>query len=154
MNNMPWDINLQLEVKKEKNIPTLKQFKLWCNQTLTGRVKTAEVTLRIVPEYEMISLNNTWRGKNKPTNVLSFPLHLDEELLIGDIVICKNVVEKEALEQNKSVESHWAHMVIHGLLHILGFDHEKNDEAEIMEAEEILILKNLGFPNPYQEGGP
>ncbi|HSW92799.1 MAG TPA: rRNA maturation RNase YbeY [Gammaproteobacteria bacterium] len=137
-------------------LPTTPTFKRWVKTVLKNKMPSAELTIRIVDKNEMTELNSTYRKKNKPTNVLSFPFdrpdHLDDELpILGDIVICAEVIEEEANQQQKSVESHWAHMVVHGTLHLLGYDHEKNDDAEIMEAEEIRFLSLLGYDNPYSD---
>lgn len=118
-----------------------------------------ELTIRFVDEDESQALNRDYRGKDKPTNVLSFPyenppglVDLGEELpYLGDLVICYQVVEREAQEQVKSLQAHWAHMVVHGCLHLQGMDHIEDDEAEEMEALEIEILKGLGFDSPYDE---
>lgn len=112
----------------------------------------AEVSLYIVDENEGQELNQQYREKNYPTNVLSFPADLPEELnlpLLGDLVVCAPVVEREAVEQNKPLAAHWAHMLVHGTLHLLGFDHIDDDEAEAMEALETRILTSLGFDAPY-----
>lgn len=112
----------------------------------------AEVSLYIVDEDEGQSLNQQYRAKDYPTNVLSFPADLPEELnlpLLGDLVVCAPVVEREALEQQKTLTAHWAHMLVHGTLHLLGFDHIDDDEAEAMEALETRILTSLGFDAPY-----
>jgi len=135
-------------------VPASRELRLWAKQTLEENIPSAELTIRIVNEDEMITLNNTYRNKNQTTNVLSFPFDMPAENdldlpLLGDIVICADVVEHEARAQNKMLNAHWAHMVVHGTLHLLGFDHEKNSDAEVMEAREILILKKLGFSNPY-----
>jgi probable rRNA maturation factor len=114
----------------------------------------AEVAIRIVDEAESAELNATYRHKAGPTNVLSFPFEVPEGVpneLLGDLVICAPVVEREAREQGKAPEAHWAHMVVHGMLHLQGYDHIENSEAEAMEAEEIVILAKLGFPNPYED---
>lgn len=135
--------------------PTTKQLKYWAKETLLLKSPHAEVTIRIVDPKEMITLNHTYRHKNKVTNVLSFPFEMPEGVelpisILGDIVICAEVIEQEALEQAKELNAHWAHMVVHGILHLLGYDHEEDEQAELMEAEEIIILKKLGFNNPYQ----
>jgi probable rRNA maturation factor len=135
--------------------PTTAKFKRWATTSLKEKMPAAELTIRIVDKDEMTELNSTYRQKNKPTNVLSFPFDMPEELeeetpLLGDIVICAEVIDEEAIAQEKSVEAHWAHMVVHGVLHLLGYDHEQDQEAEVMEAEEIKILHLLGFKNPYQ----
>lgn len=112
----------------------------------------AELSVRIVDEDESQALNLQYRGKDKPTNVLSFPCELPDGVelpLLGDLVICAQVVAKEALEQGKVLHAHWAHMVVHGTLHLLGYDHIEDGEAEEMEAIEIQVLLELGYPNPY-----
>ena len=110
------------------------------------------MTVRIVDETESQQLNFDYREKDKPTNVLSFPFQCPPGIelpLLGDLVICAGVVAQEATEQNKSLDAHWAHMVVHGSLHLLGFDHINDDDAAQMEAEEVTILQQLGFTNPY-----
>ena len=117
----------------------------------------AGVALRIVDAGESASLNQTYRHKSGPTNVLSFPCEAPEGVpneWLGDLVICGPVVEEEAREQHKSIEAHWAHMVVHGMLHLRGYDHLDEAEAEAMEAKEIAILDRLGYPNPYEEALP
>ena len=111
-------------------------------------VKNAEITIRIVDNDESQNLNNIYRKKKYPTNVLSFLVD-DEVHLIGDIVLCAPVIEKEALEQSKKLEAHYAHLIIHGALHLYGYDHENKKDADIMEAKEIKILTGLGYKNPY-----
>jgi probable rRNA maturation factor len=110
--------------------------------------KNAEITIRIVDNDESINLNNIYRKKKSPTNVLSFLVD-DEVSLIGDIVLCAPVIQKEALEQSKKLEAHYAHLIIHGALHLYGYDHENKKDADIMEAKEIKILTKLGYKNPY-----
>ena len=103
-------------------------------------------------EKESTELNETYRLKSGPTNILSFPVEIPEEIelnLLGDLVICAPVLEKEALEQNKALLNHWAHIVIHGVLHLMGYDHIEDDEAELMEGKEITLLSHLGIKNPY-----
>lgn len=103
-------------------------------------------------EAESRDLNNTYRGKDKPTNVLSFPFEAPPEVelpLLGDLIICRQVVEREAAEQEKTVEEHWAHMVVHGSLHLLGYDHIEDSEAEEMEALETEIMQSMGYADPY-----
>lgn len=136
------------------NLPTRAQFRRWVAAALADRRDAAEVSLRIVDEEEGASLNRTWRHKDYPTNVLSFPAHLPAELkspLLGDLVICAPVVVREAAEQGKSPEAHWAHLVVHGTLHLLGYDHENDMDAAQMEALETAILAGLGYPDPYRE---
>ena len=112
-----------------------------------------ELTVRFVDIKESQSLNNAYRGKDKPTNVLSFPSELPdfiESPLLGDLVICHAVVSQEALEQNKAINAHYQHLIIHGVLHLLGFDHIKAADADVMEVHEISILDKLGIDDPYQ----
>ncbi|SFV68212.1 Metal-dependent hydrolase YbeY, involved in rRNA and/or ribosome maturation and assembly [hydrothermal vent metagenome] len=125
----------------------------WVETVLINRNKqNSEITLRFVDIVEIQQLNHTYRNKNQPTNVLSFPSDLPSEIksnFLGDIVICNEVVIKEAKQQQKTNEAHFAHMIIHGVLHLLGFDHIKEAEAEEMENLEIELLKQLNFQNPY-----
>ena len=126
-------------------IPTANQFRKWAKAAT--RIDT-EVTIRIVDEEEGRILNSTYRGKDYPTNVLTFPL-TEEPHLMGDIVICAPVVEAEARAQNKTLEAHYAHLTVHGVLHLHGYDHETEPQAELMEAIEIQIITKLGYANPY-----
>lgn len=138
-----------------QRIPDAGLLESWISAALRSqRLEEAEVSLYIVDEDESQELNAQYRGKDKPTNVLSFPADIPEEVgipLLGDLVVCAPVVEREASEQSKSLEAHWAHMLVHGCLHLLGFDHVLDDEAEAMEALETEIITGLGFPAPYQE---
>lgn len=112
-----------------------------------------ELSLRIVDSEEMQSINSSFRDKDKPTNVLSFPAELPSDVdlpLLGDIVVCAPIVEKEAKSQNKPIEAHWDHMLIHGLLHLMGYDHEVEEQALTMEALEERALANLGWDSPYE----
>ena len=149
-------ITIQYAADK-KLAPVKKLLCLWAEQALAIHPGNHEVTIRIVDIAEMSQLNETYRHKSGPTNVLSFPADIpaavaEENPLLGDIAICADVVIKEADEQQKPVQSHWAHMVIHGIFHLLGYNHEQDDEATIMEALEIKVLKKLGFANPYLNG--
>lgn len=135
--------------------PPTAALKRFATTALTGRKKNAELTIRVVDESEMLQLNSTYRHKNKSTNVLSFPFEMPEGIpldvpILGDIVVCAAVVNHEAVVQHKSAEAHWAHMIVHGTLHLLGYDHEIDVEAEVMENLEIEILRSLNFSNPYQ----
>ncbi len=133
-------------------LPSDEQFEIWVEAALQQRMGEAELSVRIVDEDESQALTLQYRGKNKPTNVLSFPCELPDGVelpLLGDLVICAQVVAKEALEQGKLLHAHWAHMVVHGTLHLLGYDHIEDGEAEEMEAIEIQVLLELGYPNPY-----
>jgi probable rRNA maturation factor len=147
--------DLELDIQNasgDATIPSDDEFKTWISAALAGEREQAEVSLRIVDSAEITELNHQYRGNNYATNVLSFPADLPEELglfLLGDIVICAEVVAREALEQHKTIDAHWAHMVVHGTLHLLGYDHIDDDDAEIMESREIEILNQLDFSNPY-----
>ncbi|OCG24233.1 rRNA maturation RNase YbeY [Gilliamella sp. wkB108] len=146
-------LDLQIATQNCDNLPNEPQIMQWLEVILPQFMDNAEITIRIVDEQESQQLNNTYRHKNKPTNVLSFPFESPIEIevpLLGDLIICKQVVEAEAKEQNKSLTSHWAHMIVHGCLHLLGYDHILDEEAEEMENIEIDIMKQLGFDNPYQ----
>ena len=121
-----------------------KKCTLWLSQIVKAETT---LTIRIVDEAESQSLNNQYRKKNEPTNVLSFLIN--DNPLLGDIILCHSVIKKEALAQKKSIDDHYAHLVIHGYLHLIGFDHTKNDDALTMENKEIAVLKKLGIKNPY-----
>ncbi|PLX62881.1 rRNA maturation RNase YbeY [Sedimenticola selenatireducens] len=149
-------MNLQLEVQRvveDDGIPGAMQFQSWAEAALNGRLDQAELLVRIVDREESRQLNREYRGKDKPTNVLSFPFEAPavvESDLLGDLVICAPVVTEEALAQDKLPQAHWAHLLVHGVLHLLGFDHINEQEAEVMEGLEVEILESLGFPDPYQ----
>lgn len=124
----------------------------WVSAVIGSKSGDTELSVRIVDEPEGKALNETYRGASGPTNVLSFPFESDIPKplpLIGDIVICAPVVTREAQQQNKDINAHWAHMIIHGVLHLLGYDHERDSDAAIMETLETEILQKLGFPHPY-----
>lgn len=140
------DFSLQL-ASQAADIPSASQFRRWVRAAL--RVETS-LAIRVVDEEEGRQLNASYRGKDYATNVLTFPL-TEEPLLMGDIVICAPVVAREAMEQGKSLLAHYAHMTVHGVLHLHGYDHEVDAQADLMEAMEIAILHKLGFANPYAE---
>ncbi|MDP2506317.1 rRNA maturation RNase YbeY [Oceanobacter sp. 3_MG-2023] len=140
-------------------LPTEAQFLQWVTAALTDRspYDEPELTIRLCGAEESQQLNHEYRGKDSPTNVLSFPFEAPPQVpipLLGDLVICVQIVTREAHEQGKSDEAHWAHMVIHGCLHLLGYDHINDDEAEEMEALERCLLAQLNFPDPYQDEAP
>jgi probable rRNA maturation factor len=141
------------EGKDKQNLPSQEDFQSWVEAALTQYEKPFELTVRLVTNEESRQLNYQYRGKDKPTNVLSFPFEVPEGIeldLLGDLIICVPVVEQEALEQKKALIAHWAHMVVHGCLHLLGYDHIEDDEADEMEALETKIITALGFPAPYE----
>ena len=153
---MSFFIDIQNELP---TIPfSMDQLQGWTKLALETKVQDAELTIRFIKSDEMTRLNNQYRHKNNPTNVLSFPSELPNEILaqleipfIGDIIICPEVLLQESIDQNKDLEFHWAHIVIHGVLHLLGYDHIDETDAHIMQNLEIQILEKLNFPNPYEQ---
>ena len=132
--------------------PSPKEIKYWISAALNGRKTAAIVSVRIVDQPEITELNKTYRQKDKPTNILSFPCLLPDAIrgdLLGDLVICAPVIEAEAVAQGKTWQSHWAHMLVHGTLHLLGYDHEEETMAQEMESLEATIMQALGFADPY-----
>ncbi|NQZ80998.1 MAG: rRNA maturation RNase YbeY [Colwellia sp.] len=150
---MTIELDLQIACNAD-NLPSIEQFQLWVDTALSSYNKDFELTIRLVDIKESQSLNYQYRHKDKPTNVLSFPFEVPEGIdlnLLGDLVICTDVVSLEATQQNKTLIAHWSHMVIHGCLHLLGYDHIDDDDARVMETLEIKLLSNLKITNPYQE---
>jgi probable rRNA maturation factor len=148
------DLDLQI-ASVAADLPSEADFLRWASAALAGR-DGAELTVRIVDEAESAELNGAYRHKQGPTNVLSFPFAAPPGVtlpLLGDIVICAPVVAREAREQDKAPTAHWAHMVVHGCLHLLGYDHLVEEEAQRMESLETNILSGLGYPDPYQTYG-
>lgn len=179
------DLQIAEDLGNLEFVPVQQDFEKWAGAALSKQNNDSELTIRIVSEEEISELNQTYRAKSGPTNVLSFPFEMpdfgfdvhgstnfagagkrrsyDEELgesqldefekmdipLLGDLVICAAVVNREALEQKKPFDAHWAHMVIHGVLHLLGYDHIQKIEAEAMETLEITLLSELGYSTPY-----
>lgn len=141
------------------DVPPAAHIEQWVKQVLInqlGDARLPEISIQVVNEQTISELNETYRHKSGPTNVLSFPFEappgLPEEeakTLLGDIVICAQIVKNEALQQHKDLQSHWAHMVVHGVLHLLGYDHLNDEDAEHMENLEVQLLQTLAFPNPY-----
>ena len=149
-------IELDLQLATEaSDLPAEVQLRHWVELALRQRTADSELTIRLVDAEEGQELNRTYRHKDYATNVLSFPAEVPEGLLdiplLGDLVICVPVVEREAREQKKALEAHWAHLVIHGCLHLLGYDHIDDEEAEEMEGLERQLLAELGYPDPYRD---
>ena len=138
------NLSVQYACNRE-GLPLRADFVRWARAALVGG---GEVTIRLVEPDEGQTLNKEYRGKDYATNVLSFPYD-SEPLVMGDLVICPSVVAREAAEQNKALDAHYAHLTVHGMLHLQGWDHENDDEAQEMEDEEREILAALGYPDPY-----
>ncbi|MEN4903572.1 rRNA maturation RNase YbeY [Luteimonas sp. TWI1416] len=143
-----------------KGIPSAASFRRWASAALDGRIRDADLAIRVVDEDEGRALNRHYRGKDYATNVLSFPAELPEGLpegvrlpLLGDLVICAPVVAREADEQRKRPNDHYAHLTVHGVLHLLGWDHENDKDAEAMEQLEREVLASLGIDDPYRLPG-
>ncbi len=152
---MTLEVDVQIACD-EDDLPGPVDLRVWARAAVGALGKDAELTIRIVDEAESTRLNSRYRNKDGATNVLSFPFDAPAGVdvpLLGDIVVCAPVVRREADQQSKSVNSHWAHMVVHGALHLLGFDHEQARDADEMEAKETRILADLGFDNPYESRG-
>lgn len=147
-------MTLEIDIQNDDDlagVPETVLFSTWVEAALQKQFDTLEQTIRIVDKVECRTLNAQYRGKDTPTNVLSFPSetqHLDYQYL-GDLVICAPIVAEEADAQGKTVNAHWAHLVVHGMLHLQGLDHENEVDADKMEALEIKILSTLGYGNPY-----
>ena len=150
---MQQDIYLDVSINSaSKLIPSNDLLNKWFAEIIQSKRKTAEAYLLIVDEGESKLLNQRWRNKNQPTNILSFPAEIPKEVnspVIGDLVACAPIIELEAKKQGKSLEAHWAHMIIHGGLHLLGYDHILDKDATEMEGLEINALSELGYGNPY-----
>ncbi|MFN2308815.1 MAG: rRNA maturation RNase YbeY [Gammaproteobacteria bacterium] len=151
----PPPLRLFLDVQRvsaASDLPTDAQLRGWSRAALADAGGTHALTLRLVDAPESAALNQDYRRKQGPTNVLSFPYEAPPgyaRRLLGDLVICADVVRREAQEQGKSLSAHWAHMVVHGVLHLRGYDHMMAAEAAEMESLETEILARLGFPDPY-----
>jgi len=147
-------VSVDLEdVSGAADVPSAAQFRRWAEAAFAGRRAAAELSIRVVDEREGAELNSRYRGKDYATNVLSFPAELPAGVplpMAGDLVICASVVTREADSQGKPAEAHWAHLTVHGCLHLIGYDHEDDAQAAVMEPLETAILAGLGFPDPYQ----
>ncbi len=146
-------LDLQL-VSESKNLPSQDQFQYWVDSVLKDDSQDSEIVIRVVDEDEMTQFNEQYRNKTGSTNILSFPFDAPDAVesdLLGDLLVCAAVVEREAQQQDKILEHHWAHMIVHGVLHLLGYDHIDDQDAEEMEALEVKILKTIKINNPYEE---
>ena len=143
----------EAELKDSEEPPSLESLSSWASNAYSAIADTpTEVTLRLVGKDEIVALNRDYRQQNKTTNVLSFPFQIDKDIdisLLGDVVICHSVILDESKQQSKTSEAHYAHMVTHGILHLCGYDHQNETDAEQMELLEISILADQGFANPY-----
>ena len=146
MKNASNRLNLSVQYAcNREGLPLRADFVRWARAALVGG---GEIAIRLVDADEGQELNNEYRGKDYATNVLSFPYDT-EPVVLGDLVICPSVVAREATEQNKPLAAHYAHLTVHGMLHLQGWDHEEDDAAQAMEDEERKILAALGYPDPY-----
>ncbi|MBD9354925.1 rRNA maturation RNase YbeY [Methylomonas albis] len=149
---------IDMQIATSAPHPELEQFQQWVDAALAVFEDGAdcELVIRLVDDVESAELNQQYRHKSGPTNILSFPFEAPDGIemdLLGDLVICAPLIGLEAVQQNKLPEQHWAHITIHGVLHLLGYDHIEDQDAEQMEALEIEILSKLGVANPYMEDG-
>lgn len=146
-------IELELQIASDaQTLPHPSQFKEWVSRTLANRYDDLELTIRIVDEEEMVNLNESFRNKSGPTNVLSFPGEVNPNFgmhSLGDVVVCAPVVQREAEEAGITMLEHWAHMIVHGTLHLIGYDHVDPKDAQVMETLETKILTDLGYEAPY-----
>ncbi|MBI3146023.1 MAG: rRNA maturation RNase YbeY [Pseudogulbenkiania sp.] len=147
-------LELTLDIRTASaNLPPATELQRWARAALQPPVRAAQVSLLLVEDEEGRTLNRDYRGKDYATNVLSFALNEGEAVegmpLFGDLVLCVPVVEREAAEQDVPLAAHYAHLTVHGMLHLQGYDHEQDDEADVMEALETVILAKLGYPDPY-----
>ncbi len=152
---MTLEVDVQI-ASEDDDLPDPAELRAWADAAAMNLCDDAEITIRIVDEAESARLNETYREKSGATNVLSFPFEAPPGVtlsLLGDIVICAPVVRREAHAQSKSLSAHWAHMVVHGVLHLLGHDHQTRAGADDMETKETRILSALGFDNPYDSRG-
>ena len=146
------EIEIQVAAQSEE-LPSADQLQRWVDAALADYGSDTELVVRIVEKEESSNLNEQYRHKQGPTNILSFPFEVPDGIhlnLLGDLVICAPVVAEEARAQDKPLENHWAHIVVHGILHLLGYDHIDEVDAEEMESKEVAILAQLNISNPYE----
>jgi probable rRNA maturation factor len=147
-------VTVQVELRKHVKswAPSRSAIASWTDAALGRRAAGREMNVSVVGPTAIRKLNSRYRGRKHPTNVLSFPAAPMPGAPLGDLVICPQILRAEAQEQNKSLRAHWAHLVVHGALHLVGYDHERDTDARRMERREIAVLRRLGFPNPYRLG--
>ncbi|MFM7397248.1 MAG: rRNA maturation RNase YbeY [Gammaproteobacteria bacterium] len=155
MNRTPRHLLIEIRSNVRRGVPSNLRLSKWARAAAGSRGRNAEVALRVVGAAEGRRLNLLWRGRDYPTNVLSFPAPSGTRggraaRSLGDIVICAPIVVREARQQDKDVDHHWAHLVVHGVLHLLGYDHEREHDAERMERRERRVLAEFGIPDPYR----
>lgn len=151
-------MNYHIDIQQGSNylVPVSdEQLTNWGVLALSQAKEAAEITIRLVDVDEITRLNTTYRNQNKPTNVLAFPIELPQIItleipLVGDVIICPEVLQQESEHLGIPLQAHWAHIVIHGVLHLLGYDHIEAQDAAIMQPIEVALLKQLGFENPYE----
>ncbi len=156
--NTQLDLEVSGPAVARRGAPAAGKLRRWAQVALGRRAPGAELALRVVGAAESRRLNRRYRGQDHATNVLSFPVEAallaqrrGDKRPLGDLVICSAVLAREAREQRKPLQAHWAHLVVHGSLHLIGYDHQRANEARRMERREISILRGLGFPNPYRQ---
>lgn len=160
MTRVQVDVQMAIDHAAQQRVPDVEAIQMWAEAAIKQAgigQSEKQITVRIVDVDEITQLNVQYRQKTGATNVLSFPFEWPPEVpeeerdaSLGDLVICAAVVEEEAVKQNKSPEAHWAHMIVHGTLHLLGYDHITDDEAQQMEREEIIVLNSFGYADPYE----
>ncbi|WMY95151.1 MAG: rRNA maturation RNase YbeY [Arsenophonus sp.] len=146
-------LDLQIACNDNTGLPSKHLLQNWLEAFLPNFQYKSEITIRIVDILESQNLNFKYRGKNKATNILSFPFESPKNIflpLLGDLIICRQIIEKETFEQKKTINAHWLHIIIHGCLHLLSYNHINKSEAKKMETLEINIMNKLGYPNPYK----
>lgn len=152
MNVDAYTVDIQVACDPKDSTPSMDQLRRYTHHVLTHVTQRAEIGLRIVTPLESQQLNTQYRHQAKPTNVLSFCYSDDPKThLEGDLILCASVIALQAQQQQKSLSAHWAHLITHGVLHLVGFDHESDTDAYCMEQQEIQLLAQLGFANPYEE---
>jgi probable rRNA maturation factor len=154
--NLALDLQVALAQSQGAELPEQVALEQWVTAALEGQMEEAELTIRLVENDESASLNQQYRDRPGPTNVLSFPFEAPADVplpLLGDLIICVPLVAQEAQEQGKAVRAHWAHLVVHGVLHLRGYDHIDDSDAREMEDLERKIMAYLGFDDPYMDGG-